>query len=616
MSKNPNSKVGNRAEPKYLREISSFENISTLLYGISNYVSNNLPETLSRMKKGHSQQIEGSVPAQNTSHGAKQMVTNKRRPVTCASFDWIWGVFSNNSSISTKNDTSMKLQRRLCLMLGYEDGFQIWDILNVNDIREIFSYRQENQRVTCIKSLPEPRFRKNILDEFKGYRTLIAVVSEGTIDNEDYSMNRKTSKLDFFSLKTHTNIKTIEYKLEELMDIKCNDNTIVLAFKPNKLLVLSPYTLTAVTVIENGISNPMTAAPVVALGDRLLAYATSSRAPIENPSREFVDRVYQVEKAAKSMVHSVKAISGLGYKTLSSYFSGSLPQSHLNIMGPKSQGVESDAESKDNSKQDKPSGMVIVKDTSHLNHTTLVSDKPLHHFRAHNHRIAVMTFNHSGNLLATASTQGTSFKVFEINNNGLVNNIYKLSRGYTFASVEDITFSIDSKWLAVSTGRGTTHVFAINPYGGHTNVDSHIRTCIANERGRFNRRSFINKAINLTPATRLKPRVMQTESEDKSNTFCSESNINGDNGPAFGKTAPQVVFIVGSQGPQKTKCRRGSNHALPGRQKIYTFNSNGVLTLHQLHTKPISVKKKVNGKFKLFMFNSYSNNKHSIQGEF
>ncbi|CAF5139873.1 unnamed protein product, partial [Rotaria magnacalcarata] len=28
-----------------------------------------------------------------------------------------------------------------------------------------------------------------------------------------------------------------------------------------------------------------------------------------------------------------------------------------------------------------------------------------------------------------------------------------------------MTFTTDSRWLAVSTKRGTTHLFAINPYG-------------------------------------------------------------------------------------------------------------------------------------------------------
>jgi hypothetical protein len=29
-----------------------------------------------------------------------------------------------------------------------------------------------------------------------------------------------------------------------------------------------------------------------------------------------------------------------------------------------------------------------------------------------------------------------------------------------------MSFSFDSRWIAISTLRGTTHLFAINPYGG------------------------------------------------------------------------------------------------------------------------------------------------------
>jgi hypothetical protein len=36
-----------------------------------------------------------------------------------------------------------------------------------------------------------------------------------------------------------------------------------------------------------------------------------------------------------------------------------------------------------------------------------------------------------------------------------------------------MTFTPDSRWLAVSTKRGTTHLFAINPYGGKMNSFLH-----------------------------------------------------------------------------------------------------------------------------------------------
>lgn len=38
-----------------------------------------------------------------------------------------------------------------------------------------------------------------------------------------------------------------------------------------------------------------------------------------------------------------------------------------------------------------------------------------------------------------------------------------------YLQVMDVTFTNDSRWVAVSTHRGTTHVFPITPYGGEMN---------------------------------------------------------------------------------------------------------------------------------------------------
>lgn len=47
-----------------------------------------------------------------------------------------------------------------------------------------------------------------------------------------------------------------------------------------------------------------------------------------------------------------------------------------------------------------------------------------------------------------------------------------------------MTFTTDSRWLAVSTKRGTTHLFALNPYGGAVNVRSHTKPMVVNKLSR------------------------------------------------------------------------------------------------------------------------------------
>lgn len=84
-----------------------------------------------------------------------------------------------------------------------------------------------------------------------------------------------------------------------------------------------------------------------------------------------------------------------------------------------------------------------------------------------------MTFDSSGMLLLTADKRGHDFHVFRINSHPFgsasasVLHLFILHRGDTTAKVQDMVFSLDSRWCAVTTARGTTHVFPVNTYGGN-----------------------------------------------------------------------------------------------------------------------------------------------------
>lgn len=51
--------------------------------------------------------------------------------------------------------------------------------------------------------------------------------------------------------------------------------------------------------------------------------------------------------------------------------------------------------------------------------------------------------------------------------------------------VQDLAFSSDSRWVAVSTLNGTTHVFPISPYGGEPTVRTHTASRVVNKMSRF-----------------------------------------------------------------------------------------------------------------------------------
>jgi hypothetical protein len=111
----------------------------------------------------------------------------------------------------------------------------------------------------------------------------------------------------------------------------------------------------------------------------------------------------------------------------------------------------------------------------------LKTKKLMVQFKAHTEPISAMTFDPSGTLLLTTSVQGTHLNIYQImpSSNGKVaskniRHIYRLFRGITAARLKDVQFSINSKWVAVSSTHGTTHLFAINPTGGAVNPMTHL----------------------------------------------------------------------------------------------------------------------------------------------
>lgn len=121
------------------------------------------------------------------------------------------------------------------------------------------------------------------------------------------------------------------------------------------------------------------------------------------------------------------------------------------------------------------------------------ADPIVAHFIAHSDAIVAMTFDCSGMLIATADKRGHDFHVFRIQPHpagpslSAVHHLYVLHRGDTTAKVQDMVFSLDSRWIAVSTLRGTTHVFPVTSYGGPAGVRTHGSPHVVNRLSRFHR---------------------------------------------------------------------------------------------------------------------------------
>jgi breast carcinoma-amplified sequence 3 len=137
-----------------------------------------------------------------------------------------------------------------------------------------------------------------------------------------------------------------------------------------------------------------------------------------------------------------------------------------------------------------------IKDISPTSGTPVAvngNDPIIAHFLAHTEAIYAMSFDPSGMLLLTADKRGHDFNVFRIQPHpcgsvlAAVHHLYVLHRGDTSAKVQDISFSFDSRWVAVSTVRGTTHVFPTTPYGGLCGYRTHSAPHVVNRLSRFHR---------------------------------------------------------------------------------------------------------------------------------
>jgi len=96
--------------------------------------------------------------------------------------------------------------------------------------------------------------------------------------------------------------------------------------------------------------------------------------------------------------------------------------------------------------------------------------------KAHESYIDNLEINYNGSLIATASDKGTLIRIFNIKENKL---IQELRRGTEKAKIYSISFDINSDYLAVTSDRGTTHLFVIN-YNNNNNNNKNTKSIFGN----------------------------------------------------------------------------------------------------------------------------------------
>ncbi|XP_050681513.1 breast carcinoma-amplified sequence 3 homolog isoform X2 [Leptidea sinapis] len=362
----------------------------------------------------------------------------------------------------------------LLLILGYGSGVQVWLIPPHGEAQEVLSWRQGTVRV--LRILPTPQYN----DCFASKRPLIALCDSA-------SPGPAFCSLSFLSIRGGEQVKSIKFK-NPILDVLANKRSVVVSFS-ERFAVFDAATLEDRLAVTTCYPCPCPlggASPInpLALGDRWLAYADKKLNPSKRSSGGCESE--GVTSYTATVLHAAKSLSK-GLRGLGESVAHSLAGGRTSSQSP----------SPPHSDLQQPGVVTVLDIESNEDEDSQDCEEPcdpiVAHFIAHSEAVTALKFDPSGMLLVTADRRGHDFHVFRINphpcgpNLASVHHLYILHRGDTTAKVQDIAISGDSRWTAISTLRGTTHVFAISPYGGACGVRTHTLPRVVNRLSRFHR---------------------------------------------------------------------------------------------------------------------------------
>lgn len=344
------------------------------------------------------------------------------------------------------------------LCMCFRNGFQLWEVQDHSEsnntqatretqpLREVLSVRQGYTRL--VKVLPSVCVPEGSV--LYGQQPALAVVSGDEVGDANV--------LRIFSVKSHDYIHKLRFH-GDVHNVVCNARWMIVVLK-NQLLI---HSLSDLSLSQTYSTFPSpTPSGVLALGPRWLAYASNQPLRADRnsaaPANTYGSPLLDVGVGVAGMAASgAKQLGEIGLRTLNSYLSSSPPT----LAEPTEPAMDY-------------AGSVIVRDMD--------TQQVLHHFRAHDAPLGIIKFDPSGLLLVTAAIDGRNINLFEVDPGvepgrstpAAPKHLYKLVRGVTSSTIQDIAFSVDTRWVAVTSTRGTAHLYPINADGSPASVETHV----------------------------------------------------------------------------------------------------------------------------------------------
>nr|XP_043608830.1 autophagy-related protein 18f [Erigeron canadensis] len=421
------------------------------------------------------------------------------------------------------------LTRRV-LLLGYQYGFHVWDVEDANNVRNIVS--RYDGAVSYMQILPKSTVSNHSHVDYANERPLLVICAAGSFSaggnaqigpgitkngHDQLNGGSVPTVVRFYSLKSQSYVKELKFR-SVVHSVRCSSR-VVAVLQAAQVHFFDVATLQREYTI---LTNPIVASSPrfeniglgpLAVGPRWIAYSGSAVAlPNTRVSPQHLTHsrtfntlgtngsivAHYAKQSSKQLAVGIVTLGDIGYKKLSRYYSDFLPDG--NMPQQLSDPARKDSGTPNGRLPDTENvGMVIVRD--------VVSKSVIAQFKAHDSAIASLCFDPSGTLLVTASVHGHNFNVYRImpdpENSASYVHLYRLQRGFTNAVIQDISFSVDSRWITISSSRGTSHLFAISPSGGPVNIQTVEEFLTTNNQG-YNYDATNKPPITLSAVGRIR----------------------------------------------------------------------------------------------------------------
>ncbi|XP_046356113.1 BCAS3 microtubule associated cell migration factor-like [Haliotis rufescens] len=383
----------------------------------------------------------------------------------------------------------------LLLIIGYSNGVQIWHVTCNGEAQEVMSLRQGPVRILRVLPTPEPVFAD--IDSYGGKRPLFAMCDSS-------SAGQPFCSVKLVSLRSGDEVHHISFKTLPVLNIESNKRFLVVVCQ-EKLAVYETCQFRELFWVSGCYPCPGPNVNPVALGTRWLAYADRRLVSMHQSCGGMSG------DGAQSYAATVISAAKGAFKGLTMFGEAMMSSVTGNKSSPSTKKGETSSQVDNNYRP----GIVSVIDMQTVtgSHFHVNDDQDcdglIAHFHAHaNEPVAAMGFDQSGTLLLTACKLGHNFHIFRLmahpcsSSLGAVHHLYTLHRGDTTAKVIDITFTLDTRWVAVTTHRGTTHVFPITPYGGAVSMRTHCSPRVVNRMSRFHKSAGLDEIDHASPGRR------------------------------------------------------------------------------------------------------------------